>query len=576
MSAGDIKRTLMDVRKMRRAVQMRKETDPEVVSRTLETILKEAIALSTTEDGAMSRAAVKELQQVRRGMLAGQVNAGEKTAQYVGAFSGVLDQVDEAAKQASSEAAEERSEMRSSLAENLPSSDTMISAIMTANPLFGYTLKMGRDFTQTAKRNAEKRRAREKREAEIRKERLEQQENVLKQQMETDEMVRENALEEDQPSSEQNVYQSLLEEIRDEVARLNEVINQGNEQEQVQDDRLERIHETNEDIVSQLEKIHETDRDQMRLERQNQNLSDLRAEEARIEGGGVAAGTTTGPTSQLEQDSDFGFLGSLFRGGTGGLIGSLIAPFASMFGFLKSAGGMLLKFGKFGVVLAVVKGIFDFVDGIFRAGEILGKDEVDWKDRVKVGISNVLSGLLEPINWISETFFGADLMGGKSRDEWTKQYFDFFDNFAENIIGMAKWIGESIMNMFSDIFDSAVQEIKSYLPDWMLEDEEDTIDQEGRDKLNRFRQGGRVPSQLEEEASPESRASRNATSASEQWDAATVVGGSGGGQAPIFAPNSSQTNVNQHQYQGTGSSENREPTHRRFSNLNGILGAGNL
>jgi len=62
MSMGNnkaLKRTLMDVRKMRRDVKMRKETDPEVVSQTLETILKEAVALSSTDDGAMSKAALK-------------------------------------------------------------------------------------------------------------------------------------------------------------------------------------------------------------------------------------------------------------------------------------------------------------------------------------------------------------------------------------------------------------------------------------------------------------------------------------------------------------------------------------
>lgn len=89
----------MDVRKMRRDIRLRKETDPEKVADILERILKESIVLSASEDTIMSKAAIGELKQVRRDMIAGQVNAGEKTSLFVGSFSAVLDEIDKAAKE---------------------------------------------------------------------------------------------------------------------------------------------------------------------------------------------------------------------------------------------------------------------------------------------------------------------------------------------------------------------------------------------------------------------------------------------------------------------------------------------
>src|SRR5690554_3838866 len=163
--SSNLKRTLMDVRKMRRAIRMRQQTDPEVVSKTLDTILHEAIALSTSGDGVMSKAAIKELRQVRKSMIAGQINAGQNTGAYIASFSAVLDQIDQVSKEVQDEAKEERTEYRSSLLDNLPSTDTIISAIMTANPLLGYSIKIGRDLmTSSKKANADKKQ-REKLEA---------------------------------------------------------------------------------------------------------------------------------------------------------------------------------------------------------------------------------------------------------------------------------------------------------------------------------------------------------------------------------------------------------------------------
>jgi hypothetical protein len=581
--SSNLKRTLMDVRKMRRAVRMRQQTDPEVVSKTLETILHEAIALSTSGDGAMSKAAIKELRQVRKSMLAGQVDAGQNTAAYIGSFSAVLDQIDDVSKEAQDSAKEERTEYRSTLMENLPSSDTVISAIMTANPLLGYSIKIGRDLMTSSKRANEEKKQRDKLEAQKRKERLEQQEQLLLEQLKTDEMQKENATEEHKQLTQRRrgIYRQVLEEIRDELKRLDHKLSgeQAIETSEGEQLLLERLDSNNDTLISslesntestntQLEKIDDTNNKELQFIKDESAFGGLTSAENVYENKDATFGS--GMSLEKAPGKGGGFLSNMM-GGLMGLGTSLMSPFVGLLGFLKTAGTMLLKFGKFGVVLAAFKGIYDFVDGIFRANEILGETDIDWKDRLKVGLGNVLSGLLEPINWLTKNLFDMDLMGDKDRDDMTRQYFEFFDNFTENIIGMAKWIWDSISGWLEERIDGLIEDIK---PDWWPSDKTDEeqamdIEENAKNSVRIFRPNN---VSLEEVVNPTGAVNRISDDIKQTEDKAmTQLGRSGGSGATVVAPSSNQTNVNNHQYNGSSSSESKEPTHRRFSDKNSVL-----
>lgn len=580
--SSNLKRTLMDVRKMRRAVRMRQQTDPEVVSKTLETILHEAIALSTSEDGAMSKAAIKELRQVRKSMMAGQINAGQNTAAYIGSFSAVLDQIDQVSKEAQDEAKEERTEYRSALLDNLPSSDTIVSAIMTANPLLGYSIKIGRDLMSSSKRANEDKKQREKLEAQKRKERLEQQEQLLLEQLKTDEMQKENATEEHKQLTQRRrgIYRQVLEEIRDELKKLDHKLSGEQAIETTEGEQLllEKLDSNNESLLTsldsntestniQLEKIDDTNNKELQFIKDESAFGGLTQAEniyekkdAQFSGMGISK----------ESDKGGGFLSNMI-GGLMGLGTSIMSPFVGLLGFLKTAGGMLLKFGKFGVVLAAFKGIYDFVDGIFRANEILGETDIDWKDRLKVGLGNVLSGLLEPINWLTKNLFDMDLMGDKDRDDMTRQYFEFFDNFTENIIGMAKWIWDSISGWLEERIDGLIEDIK---PNWWPGDKSDEeqamdIEENAKSSVRIFRPNN---VSLEEVVNPTGAVNRISDDIKQTEDKVMEQLGRGGGSgATVVAPTSNQTKINQHQYNGSSSSENKEPTHRRFSDKNSVF-----
>jgi len=607
MSMGNnkaLKRTLMDVRKMRRDVKMRKETDPEVVSQTLETILKEAVALSSTDDGAMSKAALKELSQVRRALVAQQVDAGANTTKFIGAYSAVLDNAESVTQEVSNQSKEQRDEVMSSFQDSLPSSETIISSIMTANPIFGYGLKMTRDLVSGAKKHQKNARERSKKENEMRLERLKEQERLIDEQFSTNDMQKENAeaQQKEHKGRRKGIYADALEGIRDEIKVLTEYLNG-------QTDSLEQVSRETSESSESLERITENDQKMIELEREKTEGAGLRRQEKsfereKTEGAGLRrqeksfeSGGDSGldidgvPKAEVDTEaSDFGLAGLLggLSGGIAGIAATLLTPFKSMFTFLKSGGKLLMKFGKFGLVFAALKGIYDFIDGVFNASEILGREDVDWKDRVKVGIGNVLSGLLEPINWITEKIFGVDLIGGKSRDEMTRKYFDFFDNFTENVFGMAKWIFNIITDKISEIAESLTGFIKDLTPDWvkdLVSDKELTPEEkqaeEARDDLTRLRQGGTVskPEMKPEKEQPKpisSEAAARAADAMDKNSAESVQGGgNGGGNLNTFAPVSSNKYMNSHQYVGNSSSENREPTARRFSQMNSFFSYGN-
>jgi hypothetical protein len=597
MADNNLKRTLMDIRKMRRSVKMRAENDPEIVSQTLETILQEAIALSTSGDGTMSRAAIKELKQVRRSLIAQQIDAGDNTAKYLGSFSAVLDTIDQTAAEVENNASSERNNYRESLTDSLPSSDTMIAAIMTANPILGYSMKMTRDLIGSSKRSSEKRKSREKEEADLRKSRLEEQRLVLEEQLETEEMKRtelEDASSDDiviPPTPEYDTYKAILEEIKSEIHKLNVIWGDSS-------DVTEDIRDESRNTITRLEQIRDEDAKQNDLVRQRDNVAGLRGVEADFEGGSPSdtidslvggSGSDAGNSSSM--------LGGLFGGGG---LAAFMAPISSIFGVIKKVGSLFLKLGKGSLILAAVVGIYDFVDGIMRAGEILGLDNVDWKDRVKVGVANILSGLLAPINWITSTFFGFDMMGGKSRDEMTKQYFEFFDNFVDNMIGMAKWIGNSILDTFSSwtekgtdfVGDLAMQafapikelieNIKNYIkdkilelttkltPDFLKEFFSDDADDEDIKK--------KIDSGIRNMSGSVSRTSRAITQSemkeADAKKAATVQANVS--STNVNAPSTTQTTNNTSQYMGNGSSDNREPAHRRFGRMNNVMDTGNL
>lgn len=140
---------LLDIRAMRRSVKIRNETDPEKVAEILEQLVKESVHLQNAGDKGFQRKSLAELKQIRRDLVSGQINAGSKTGQMTAVYSGVIDSI-EKLEQNQEKGFDAYDKTASALRNSIPSSDTLISALMTANPIVGYGVKMVRDLARSS------------------------------------------------------------------------------------------------------------------------------------------------------------------------------------------------------------------------------------------------------------------------------------------------------------------------------------------------------------------------------------------------------------------------------------------
>src|SRR5699024_7067614 len=84
----------------------------------------------------------------------GQINTGGGGADYVTKISLVLDQIQGIEQESQAQQREQRRQQGGGTARSalgvigraLPSADTLISALITANPIMGYSAKVGRDL----------------------------------------------------------------------------------------------------------------------------------------------------------------------------------------------------------------------------------------------------------------------------------------------------------------------------------------------------------------------------------------------------------------------------------------------
>lgn len=143
---------LQDVRHMHRAVKMQNMTDPVQVQQMLNQILAEAVALRSENEGALGDKAIKELQNVRRSLVTGQIKTGGETEKYLKKVSEVLDQVEDVDKERRADkpgVAGYAKKAGKSILSHIPSLDTMIEGLTVANPILGYGAHVVKDIFES-------------------------------------------------------------------------------------------------------------------------------------------------------------------------------------------------------------------------------------------------------------------------------------------------------------------------------------------------------------------------------------------------------------------------------------------
>lgn len=594
-------KTMGDIRRMRRSINMRNQS-PEEVAQTLDVILKEMVVLTSAKSGALSKRAMKELEQIRRSMVAGQINAGGKQAVYTGKISAVIDQVNKIEEKYEDINQSVVKDTFSTLKDSLPSTDAIVAAVMTGNPLIGYGVQIMRDLLTSRKNAKEKQKQASEFEATRQKELL--------------------ALIEDEKVI-NDEKKKLLEDEKKDDGKLAELI-------KVREgiDKLVRIwDDETEETNNTLERIATTTDANFELEQEAADTKGLEEREAAFKAGDTGGLLSDVTGAKGGKGGLLGALGGLLLGG-GGMLMKLLAPFTGLLTFLKVGGAKLLRLGKLSGILTIVMAVYDFIEGFFNAADILQKEGATIKERIAVGIASIFTGLWDVVAWVGG-LFGADLWGGLSRDEATKNMAEFgltahewATNTLTDIIewsanlfdGIGKWIGEALFNVvdfitnpesrnaqiskwttnitevinnwydklteamssiISDIVDTTINKIQEvfkdiqklvedYIPDFgIFSSEED--DENTRSILNPMRYI--LGKEIEDSPPLNNRVTRDI----DEKIRLLATDNMGSGNNTVVAPNN-QTNIHNASYSGSSNSENNEPTHRRFQNANSYYG----
>jgi len=626
-------KALNDVRKMKRSIRLRGESDPEVVASALDSILKESIAVKSADSGLMGKGAMNELRNLRSDLIARQLDAGSRTGELISKMSMVLDEMESIeADQQSAERSGQVKSMVSAVTASIPSAQTITSAMITANPILGYSAKIVMDMISARRQQKANAQAEAKKRMSI----LKQQETSVEQQLKTEE-EKQNQIKDEESSAQSSSntgesssssqriddYHQELRLIRDEIQQLNQIIAKTgdlsvqaietssqdvqkttitslqpiSEAEQSQLHRLDPIEAGVNNTFKQTEAVREAteetsstnkERLRMEVEREQQNqFNTLEADREKGAQDATSIGVNRGEKGfGLGGMSLFGrgALGGTLLGGMAGLAGGMLskifAPFQAIIRFFTKGASVFGKFARGNLLVATVMTIYDFVDGFFSAGDILGKDDVSFTERLKVGAANVISGLLAPIDWIAE-FFGGDLYEG-SQDDLTKRIAEGFSGFVTDTIDQVKStitsVFDTVMDKITSINDRITKWVEdtftSWIPDFLKGDEElqsrsnesfqkggamaqRELDQRKQQKLEQEDQRN----QLRVEETPVKSPTNQAAEAVERSTSSSNGAGDskGSGNVAINAP-SNNTTVNNNTYRsGSLNSSNNEP-----------------
>ena len=183
---------LNDIRLMKRNINLRKENDPNKVIHALEAVLKEVILVrGVDQDSSIARGALEELANLRNALITRHIDAGHKQGEMLAKFTMVLSELQQAREMVDSESKERSDDNEgegtdylksafSRVTENLPSAQSITSALITANPLMGYGAKMILDLTRSRREHS----ARAKEEAMRRKHILQAQAEEIQRRLE--------------------------------------------------------------------------------------------------------------------------------------------------------------------------------------------------------------------------------------------------------------------------------------------------------------------------------------------------------------------------------------------------------
>jgi hypothetical protein len=437
-----------NVKAGRRNMRLRGQS-PEESLEELKNILIESIHIQNSGSKILQKKSLEELKQLRQDMMAGQISAGSKTNQVVGSYTHVIGQIEEMLDQTNQNNKAYEGAI-DSIKGAFPSSDSLVAALMTANPLLGYGVKLFRDMAKS--RSEAKQQARQMEQERLKKIKMETE--LINAQFE--QLEKEEAVTEKEEDAIKEKEKPVLERVETDAPvtdndRQSNILS-------MTDDHALFIAETIEDSTNKLIRYFE--------EADKKNDRDEKLTKMKESSGTPVQMPEQGPKG-VTQGRKGGMLGMLARGalaivtGLGLSLAAFTAPLIAMMGILKGIGAFAVKLvSKLALPIVVFKAIYDFFDGFFSVGEWLGKNEEDVSllDRIKMGVYSAIAGF---VSIFTDVF--AWLTGGtsKSKEEMAVAMFNFVENLTATVIEWVSNAYDSVLNFFKSIPDTVMNMIDS-------------------------------------------------------------------------------------------------------------------
>lgn len=506
-------KNLIDTTRMvKRSHKLQKETDPDKVIAELQGILKEAINMQASGSKFFADRALKEIKFIRSELIRGQINGGARTTQMTMLYGSLIEQMEDIAKKAD-KTQNSMDKAVGTIKAAFPSVDTLVGALMTANPIMGYGVKLFRDIMRNRKAAKSAAQAEHKKRLASLKEQealIEKQAEIADTQQEVAKEEKKEVVEKKKREKRGGVYKEALEQIRKEISDLKDLIDRTDtaekvsfdggsaaeqlslfaqmETEQVVEELAQVEKENAEKIVDAIHEIVENDQQERKETKRKAKLTRVSAS------GGKMYSAPTAVEHQGTKEKDGGPFASILGfmrvltllgalGGTAGLLTTLITPIGALFSFIGNLGGMLVRMlPALAMPAVIITAIYEFLDGFFRAGEILGKPEnqVSLVDRIMVGVSNLLGAVVRLFDWIAEKL-GFDFI---DTSDITKTIYDFFMSIPEHVKGMidamvvqieksydeavgsVTKIYDKIVNSFLELYNAITGKLDSWINDF--------------------------------------------------------------------------------------------------------------
>jgi len=470
--------------------------------------LEDNLKAQLTDSLVIRRQSVREMRTIKNQIYQGNLSLSEKNRDV---FAGLYNRAIEESVKSNSILAKTASDFVSSVKGNLPSMDTILSAVSVANPVVGFGLRLTKDLIGSARNRKrafeeERKKTLENLEDEARKTSLE--DKAAQKQLDNEEAQEEKDKKGDgdivtmsdksvsdlnAPSDEwlQKIYTSI-EQIKEHTLDL-----LGRPEDIKTDDPLDLLRESlqndgtvkidtadllnaQEDLKGEIEKVADNTGDILSIneEEQRDNESErLQTIEDKREDKSLGVGT-----EKIAEEGK-GKLGSIVsgitgmllgRGGLGMLLGLAGAIIGTIISVLTGFVGLAAYIPGIAVVGAAFAAAKSFFDGWTDAAAILGKPEnqIDFGDKIAAGLGSI-GGLVGSLLDMITSAFGFDTNLEEGIKDFSAKFVAELIDDVESLLksavsGATEFFGK-LGETIDKVIEWAKEKTKEYLPDFMYD-----------------------------------------------------------------------------------------------------------